>query len=106
MKALSAAYAKVVARYGTTTVDFDVEGKAVTDRAANARRAQAVAALQKTIRAAGGRLAVWLTLPADTGGLSADAVGVVDGMLAAGVDLGGVNAMTMDFGGSRSKATG
>ena len=44
---------------------------------------------------------MWLTLPVAPEGMLADAVAVVDAMLAAGVDLGGVNLMTMDYGGAR-----
>src|SRR5690606_2950882 len=44
-----------------------------------------------------GRLDVWVTLPVAPSGLTADGVAVVDDMLEAGVDLTGVNGMTMDF---------
>ena len=44
---------------------------------------------------------MWLTLPVAPGGLLADAVAVVDATLAAGVELGGVNVMTMDYGGAQ-----
>ena len=43
-------------------------------------------------------LAVWLTLPVTPEGLNADALAVVRTMLAAKVDLAGVNVMAMDFG--------
>ncbi len=41
---------------------------------------------------------MWLTLPVSPNGLTADGLRVVDQMLSAGVDLAGVNGMTMDFG--------
>lgn len=94
---LAAAYQSVIDRYGLSTIDFDIEGAAIADSAANARRAAALKELQQRNRG----LAVWLTLPVTPLGLSEDAVGLVDQVLGAGVDLSGVNAMTMDFGGSR-----
>ncbi|QKS16572.1 glycosyl hydrolase family 18 [Curtobacterium sp. Csp2] len=97
-KDLVAAYASVVQRYDVSTVDFDVEGDDLTNRAAGERRAAAVAELQKARRAAGHPLAVWLTLPAAPSGLTTDGTTAVSQFLAAGVDLAGVNAMTMDFG--------
>jgi chitinase len=49
---------------------------------------------------------VWLTLPVTPQGLLPNALGAVDDMLAAGVDLAGVNIMTMDYGGSRPDGLG
>jgi chitinase len=98
--ALADAYRSAIARYGLTTVDFDVEGSALGDADANLRRAEAIARVQNGIRKHGGKLAIWLTLPAETTGLSTEAVSALDSMLAAHVDLAGVNVMTMDFGSS------
>ena len=74
---LGSAYKSVVERYTADTIDFDIEGEALHDTAANARRATAVKALQDEIRADGGRLAVWLTLPVTPDGLNPDALAVV-----------------------------
>lgn len=97
-RALEAAYRAVIDRYAADTVDFDVEGPALADAAANARRASAVKAIQDDARASRGRLAVWLTLPVMPDGLRPDALAVVRSMLDARVDLAGVNVMAMDFG--------
>jgi chitinase len=102
---LEAAYRSVVRRYRVSTIEFDLEGQALTDTASLARRAGAVAALQRSIRATGGHLAVWLTLPVAVDGLPAGAVAAVKAMLGAHVDLAGVNVMAFDFGGSRSPGT-
>jgi len=99
--ALSAAYAAVLDRYDVTTIDLDLEGANLTDTAAATRRAAAIAQLQADRRAAGEDLAVWLTLPVATGGLTADGTHAVSAMLDARVDLAGVNLMTMDFGSSK-----
>jgi chitinase len=100
---LSAAYGTVIGRYSLTTLDFDIEGAAVADKDANLRRAQAL----KTIQGQKGHedLAVWLTLPVDANGLTADGIALIDTTLAAGVKLAGVNGMTMDFGASRAGLT-
>ena len=95
---LAGAYRSVVERYDVSTIDLDIEGSGLADTAAVERRAEAVAELQKQRRAAQHPLSVWLTLPVDRDGLLADSQHVVSAMLSAGVDLAGVNAMTMDYG--------
>ena len=94
---LKGAYAQVIDRYSLTTIDLDLEGPALTDAAAIDRRAEAVAALQSERRERGDELAVWLTLPILTTGLTPDGTDTVAAFLAAGVDLAGVNAMTMNL---------
>lgn len=95
------AYRSVVERYDLDTVDYDLEGDDLADRAGNVRRAKAVAALQQERAEAGTPLAVWLTLPAATAGLTDEGIASVREFLEGGVELTGVNAMTMNFGGSR-----
>jgi chitinase len=92
------AYAAVIDRYDVSVIDLDIEGANLSDLVAGARRAQAVAELQKQRRADGEQLEVWLTLPVATSGLLEDGLEAVDQMLAAGVELAGVNVMTMDYG--------
>ena len=97
---LTSAYRSVVERYEASMIDLDIEGAALDDAAANMRRATAIRALQK--EAPSDRpLQVWLTLPVTPEGLLSNGVGRVDEMLRAGVDLAGVNLMTMDFGASK-----
>jgi chitinase len=95
------AYREVIDRYQLTTLDFDIEAAAMQNADANQRRATALARLQDEARKAGRPLAVWLTLPVAPNGMPESAVGVLDAMLAAQVDVSGVNVMTMDYGGSR-----
>jgi chitinase len=102
---LAAAYASVINRYNLSTVDFDVEGAAESDSAANDRRARAIAMVQKQRRSEGKSLAVWLTLPVTQSGLAVDGQGVLRQTLAGKVDLAGVNAMTMDYGSSLTAGT-
>jgi len=95
---LEKAYAAVVDRYDLSTIDLDIEADDLTDAVAGQRRAEALAALQAERRAAGTPLAVWVTLPVAQNGLTAEGEYLVTQMLAAGVDLAGVNVMTMDYG--------
>ncbi len=95
---LAAAYMAPVRRYRATAVDLDLEGAALADRAANTRRAAAIATVQRRRRQAGSPLRVWATLPVSADGLTAEGTAAVQALLAAGVELAGVNAMAMDFG--------
>jgi chitinase len=95
--ALVRAYTTVITRYGINTVDLDIEGPSASDHDAAARRAAAVARLQAE-RPAGSPLKVWLTLPVSGNGLTAAADTSVETMLEAGVELAGINIMTMNFG--------
>ncbi|WP_330266733.1 cellulose binding domain-containing protein [Streptomyces griseorubiginosus] len=96
--ALAAAYGKVVDAYGLTKVDFDVEGGALPNTAANTRRAQAIAKLQA--RHPG--LDVSYTLPVMPEGLTQDGVDLLADAKANGVQIDAVNIMAMDYGASYS----
>ena len=98
---LKSAYRSVVDRYNVSSIDLDVEGEALSDAAALNRRTAAITALQQDRQRDGKSLSVWLTLPADPNGLTTVGSDAVSRMITAGVDLAGVNAMTMDYGGSR-----
>lgn len=95
---LTAAYRAVVDRYDIDTIDLDLEQSGLTDPDAAKRRAQAIANLQNERRANGKSLAVWVTLPVTTQGLSEDGTNGVTHLLEGNVDLAGINAMTMNFG--------
>lgn len=88
---------QVVDRYSLRALDFDIEGDALANTAANERRAAAI----KKLQVANSSLQIWVTLPVDPNGLPEHALSVVEGMLQAGVKLAGVNVMTMNYGGSR-----
>ncbi|MFC9819300.1 cellulose binding domain-containing protein [Streptomyces erythrochromogenes] len=91
---LAAAYAKVVDHYRLTKVDFDIEGAALPDTAANARRAQAIAKLQK----AHPGLDVAFTLPVMPEGLTQPGVALLADARKNGVRVDAVNIMAMDYG--------
>ncbi|AEW94231.1 MULTISPECIES: cellulose binding domain-containing protein [Streptomycetaceae] len=95
---LAAAYGKVIDAYRLTKVDFDVEGGALADTAANTRRAQAIARLQHDHPG----LEVSYTLPVMPTGLTQDGVDLLTDAKAQGVDVAAVNVMAMDYGASYS----
>lgn len=92
--ALAHEYQTVISRYHLSWLDFDIEGSALADQAANKRRNAAVAQLQKRDRG----LLVSFTLPANPDGLDSAARQLLSNAVAAGVLVHSVNAMTMDFG--------
>lgn len=93
-KELAAAYGKVVDRYRLTKVDFDIEGAALPDTAANTRRAQAITLLQTSHPG----LDVAFTLPVMPEGLTQPGVALLADAKKAGVRIHGVNIMAMDYG--------
>jgi chitinase len=95
---LEQAYLEPVQRYRAKAIDLDIEGANLADTEANARRATAIAAVQKKLAAEKQPLKVWLTLPVSSHGLTAEGIATVRATLKGGVKLAGVNAMTMDFG--------
>ncbi|MEU8460448.1 cellulose binding domain-containing protein [Streptomyces sp. NPDC029003] len=91
---LAAAYGKVIDQYRLTKVDFDIEGAALPDTAANTRRAQAVARLQKSHPG----LDVAFTLPVMPEGLTQPGVALLADARKNGVRIDAVNIMAMDYG--------
>jgi hypothetical protein len=105
---LQAAYQQVITNYSLTAVDFDLEGITLTangsyDGPINTSsidtRSAAIAGLQSSAAQAGKSLQVWFTLPVfpGTSGLTASGLYVVQSALAHGVNIAGVNIMTMDY---------
>ncbi|MFD9498894.1 cellulose binding domain-containing protein [Streptomyces sp. NPDC060035] len=95
---LAAAYGKVIDTYKLTKVDFDIEGGALPDTAANSRRSQAIAQLQK----AHPGLDVSFTLPVMPEGLTQPGVDLIADAKKNGVRVDSVNVMAMDYGASYS----
>jgi hypothetical protein len=96
--ALAASYQEAIDAYGLTSVDFDIEGNAATDAASIAHRSQAIAILEQSAVAAGRPLTVSLTLEAEPGGLSVDAIHVLRWTIDNGARVDLVNIMAMDYG--------
>ncbi|TXS55311.1 cellulose binding domain-containing protein [Streptomyces sp. t39] len=91
---LARAYGAVVDAHRLTKVDFDVEGAALPDTAANTRRSQAIALLQKSHPG----LDVSFTLPVMPEGLTQPGVDLLADAKRGGVRIGAVNIMAMDYG--------
>lgn len=91
------AYRAVVERYDLDAVDLDIEMDDLQDAEAGSRRAEAVARLQAE-RPDDDPLEVWVTLPVGTEGLDEQSQQTVTQLLEAGVNLAGVNLMTMNYG--------
>lgn len=100
-EALAKAYMSVIERYNINTIDLDLEGEGLTNLEAALRRVRAIAKLQKEYREAGRELAVWLTLPVAPQGLTVDGTNAITKAIESGLDIAGVNVMTMDYGGSK-----
>lgn len=100
---LRKAYKSVIDRYNIDTIDLDIEGEDLKNTESLRRRAETIANLQKELREENKSLAVWLTLPVLPQGLTEDGTNAVAQMLEKGVDLAGVNVMTMDYGASKNK---
>ena len=94
VSSLTAAYANVVNTYGITRLDFDIEGDYLNNTAADSRRDQALAALQKSNPS----VQVDYTLPVDPTGLESNALTLLKDAKSKGVNVNLVNIMTMDFG--------
>ncbi|HEY4034937.1 MAG TPA: glycosyl hydrolase family 18 protein [Ktedonobacteraceae bacterium] len=87
-------YQNIINTYHVTHLDFDVD--AAADATSINRRNQALAALQKVNR----NLVISYTLPADTNGLTANGLSVLQNAAQNGVKVSLVNVMAMDYGGS------
>lgn len=90
---LVAAYEQVVDMYQARRIDLDIEGLALSDKAAGQRRAQAISRLQQDHP----ELRVWVTLPVHGNGLTNDGLEVLDQLIAQNVRLSGINIMAMNY---------
>ncbi|MBU1948704.1 MAG: chitinase, partial [Candidatus Eisenbacteria bacterium] len=95
---LRQAYQQVIDAYNLTRIDFDIEGTWIGDEPSVERRSQAIAALQEDAAGGGRELSVWFTLPVLPTGLLPDALNLLESALHYGVEIAGVNIMTMNYG--------
>lgn len=94
--ALAAAYQSVVTATNAKQIDFDIEGAALANTAANDRRNQAIAMLEKQ----NSSLSVSYTLPVLPSGLTQDGVNLLQSAKNNGANVAAVNIMAMDYGSS------
>lgn len=100
---LQKTYLEIINRYTIDTLDFDIEGESLKNVESLQRRASVVTKLQQKLKNDNKHLAVWMTLPISTQGLTEDGANAVTQMLRYGVDLSGINGMTMNYGNSKEK---
>jgi hypothetical protein len=91
---LANAYQSVITAANATQIDFDIEGAALGNTAANDRRNQAIAILQQQNKS----LSVSYTLPVLPSGLTQDGVNVLQSAKTNGANVSAVNIMAMDYG--------
>ncbi|WP_328296935.1 chitinase [Streptomyces sp. NBC_00435] len=91
---LARAYAAALDAVGATRADFDIEGDALTDTGAVAKRSEAIALLQRERTG----LTVSYTLPVMPSGLDADSLALLHSANDHGVKVSTVNVMTMNYG--------
>lgn len=94
---LEGAYKSVIEQYNISTIDLDLENAGLTDQADSIRRANVIGQLQKERRSTGKNLAVWVTIPVGSEGLTEDGTNAIATLLAHSVDLAGINIMTMNY---------
>ena len=99
---LANAYASVADYYGTSHLDFAMQGAALSDPKAVALETQAIKLFQRSYPST----QVWLSLPVTPAGLSPDSLSAVTSALQAGVKPAGINIMAMDFGEAAAPTTG
>jgi chitinase len=102
---LQAQYKRAIDGLNLTRVDFDIEGGALDDTAANDRRNQALANLQTQYAAAGKTLSVDYTLPVDPTGLLSDSLSLLNNAKSHNLNVNLVNIMTMDYGPNENMGT-
>jgi hypothetical protein len=94
--ALAAAYQSVIDASNAKAIDFDIEGAALSNTAANDRRNQAIASLEKQNKS----LSVSYTLPVLPSGLTQEGVNLLQSAKTNGATISAVNIMAMDYGSS------
>jgi hypothetical protein len=91
---LEVQYQSVIDEYALTWMDFDIEGKALSNIKANQRRDEALARLQRKNPG----LQISFTLPVNPGGMEEESLVMLRDAVAHGVKIESVNIMTMDYG--------
>ncbi|KAJ3180994.1 hypothetical protein HDU87_001642 [Geranomyces variabilis] len=94
VKTLTAQYQSVIDAYAATWIDFDIEGSAISDTAANDRRNQAITALQ----AANPNLKVGFTVAVMPNGLDTTVLALLESAAKYSTKIDVLNIMAMDYG--------
>jgi len=97
VKAVAAAYEKVITTYGVTRLDFDVEADSLNNTAAIDRRNKAIALVEGWARGHHRTVQFVYTLPTFTTGLSAPGVALLQNAEQNHAKISIVNIMTFDY---------
>ncbi|GAA4637106.1 hypothetical protein GCM10023196_089560 [Actinoallomurus vinaceus] len=97
VKAIAAAYEKVITTYGVTRLDFDVEADSLNNTAAIDRRNKAITLVQDWARRHGRTVQFVYTLPTFTTGLSDPGVALLRNAEQNHAKISVVNIMTFDY---------
>jgi exo-1,4-beta-D-glucosaminidase len=97
--ALEKKYQSIIDEYQLTWMDFDIEGKSLSNLTANKRRNEALTRLQ----AKNAALKVSFTLPVNPTGMEEESLVMLRDAKAQGMKIESVNIMTMDYGASLSR---
>ncbi|WP_277973304.1 chitinase [Pantoea agglomerans] len=101
-QSLADLYQTAIDKYHLDSIDFDIEGGALNDKASVEMRNQAIAILEKN----NSDLEVSYTLPVLPDGLTQDGVNLLQSAQENGVKLADVNLMAMDYGGAYDTKAG
>lgn len=99
-------YHDIVDNLNLNVLDFDIEGTWVSDSESIQRRNRAVKAVQDQWKQEGRKVGIWYTLPILPTGLTHEGIYVLENARDAGVELAGVNVMTMDYGNAVCRSDG
>lgn len=100
VSSLKEQYKRFIKAYGLTRIDFDIEGAWLNDTNSLVRNSKALKMLQDELKKENYSLQIWYTLPVLPTGLTQDGINSLRYLLNEGVNLDGVNVMTMDYGDS------
>ncbi|WP_081005640.1 ricin-type beta-trefoil lectin domain protein [Trabulsiella odontotermitis] len=103
---LTQQYYDIVDNLNLNVLDFDIEGTWVSDQKSIERRNLAVKAVQDKWKAEGRNVGIWYTLPILPTGLTFEGLNVLNDAKAKGVELAGINVMTMDYGNTVCQSAG
>lgn len=106
VKDLQKLYYDIVDNMNLNVLDFDIEGTWVADQDSIDRRNQAVKEVQAQWKEEGRKVGIWYTLPILPTGLTAEGLYVLENARHAGVELAGINVMTMDYGNAVCQSDG
>jgi hypothetical protein len=97
VNAIAAAYESVIATYGVTRLDMDVEGRSLTRTDGIDRRNKAIKLVEYWAAANGRPLQISYTLPTTPSGLESTGIAILQNAIANGARVDVVNIMTFDY---------